>query len=203
MRKFVIALAFAFGAFGFARSAMLETGGALAETPTSQSIYEGLKQAALTEARITQYLAARKDVEAVFADAPADSADKPDPAIAARLEAAARKHQFASYDDFDAVAGNIALVRRSRCEHEKICRPRSGAETDDGGCRGGRQSIGGGQEADARRIDRRTRERRSAPNSPGISRWSSGVMTNWPGQSRKTSNPHPLRTCIRPAVRNS
>ena len=110
MRKLMTGLVLAICAGGFAPSAIPGTGAALAQTESSGSIYEELKQAPLTEPQIKQYLAAQKDMEAVFADAPADAADNPDPKTMAKLEAVAKKNHFASYDDFNAVAGNIALV---------------------------------------------------------------------------------------------
>ena len=111
MRKLMTGLALAICAVGFAPAAIRGTWAALAQTEPSGSIYEGLKQAALTEPLIKQYIAAQKDMEAVFADAPAEAADKPDPKTLARLEAVAKKNHFASYEEFNAVAGNIALVR--------------------------------------------------------------------------------------------
>jgi hypothetical protein len=110
MRKLMTGLALAICAVGFAPSAMLGTGAALAQAEPSGSIYEGLKQAPLSEAQIKQYLAAQKDIEAVFGDAPPEAGDKPDPKIAAKLEAMAKKYHFASYDEFNAVAGNIAII---------------------------------------------------------------------------------------------
>ena len=108
MRKLTTGLAFAICAVGFAPPAILGTGAALAQA--EPSIYEGLKQAPLTEPLIKQYIAAQKDIEAVLGDAPPEAADKPDPKIAAKLEAIAKKYQFASYDEFNAVAGNIAII---------------------------------------------------------------------------------------------
>jgi hypothetical protein len=110
MRKLMTGLVLAICAGGLAPSPIPGTGAALAQTEPSGSIYEELKQAPLTEPQIKQYLAAQKDMEAVFADAPADAADNPDPKTMAKLEAVAKKSHFASYDEFNAVAGNIALV---------------------------------------------------------------------------------------------
>jgi len=108
MRKLMTGLAFAICALGSAPPTILGTGAALAQT--EPSIYAGLKQAPLTEAQIKQYLAAQKEIEAVLGGEPPNAADKPDPKIAAKLEAIAKKYHFASYDEFNAVAGNIALV---------------------------------------------------------------------------------------------
>jgi hypothetical protein len=108
MRKLMTGLALAICAVGVAPPAILGTGAALAQA--EPSIYQALKQAPLTEPQIKQYLAAQKDIEAVLGDAPPEAADKPDPKIAAKLEAIAKKYYFASYDEFNAVAGNIAIV---------------------------------------------------------------------------------------------
>jgi hypothetical protein len=110
MRKLMTGLAFAICTVGFAPAAVLGTGAALAQTEPSGSIYQGLRQVPLTEPQIKQYLAAQKDIEAVLGDAPPDAADKPDPKIAAKLETIAKKYHFASYDEFNAVAGNIAII---------------------------------------------------------------------------------------------
>jgi hypothetical protein len=110
MRNTFSGVAFAILALSPAPATLPWSAAAFADEPPAQSIYANLKQAALTEAQVTQYLAAQKDMEAVFASAPADAGDKVDPATLAKLEAAAKKHQFASYDDFNAVAGNIAIV---------------------------------------------------------------------------------------------
>jgi hypothetical protein len=111
MRKFMTGLALAICALGSAPSAIVGTGAALAQAqPPGGSAFAGLKQAPLTEAQIAQYLAAQKDMEAVFAGLPPEAADKPDPKITAKLEAIAKKYHFASYDEFNSVAGNIALV---------------------------------------------------------------------------------------------
>jgi hypothetical protein len=111
MRKFMTGLALAICALGSAPSAIVGTGAALAQAqPPGGSVFAGLKQAPLTETQIKQYLAAQKDMEAVLGGLPPEAADKPDPKITAKLEAVAKKYHFASYDDFNSVAGNIALV---------------------------------------------------------------------------------------------
>src|SRR5271170_4705195 len=72
MRKFVTGLALAICALGAAPSAILGTGAAFAQQAGSPpgSPDAGLKQAPLTEAQIKQYLAAQKEVAAVFASLP-------------------------------------------------------------------------------------------------------------------------------------
>jgi hypothetical protein len=81
---------------------------AQAQTPAPSD--DELKQALLTEAQITQYIAAQKELQAIFADAPNDAGDTPDPKTMARLQALAKKYKFASYDELNDVSGNIALV---------------------------------------------------------------------------------------------
>src|SRR5277367_4993013 len=110
MRKFMTGLALAICALGSAPSAIVGTGAAFAQAEPPGSAFAGLKQAPLTEAQIKQYLAAQKDIEAVLGALPPEAADKPDPKITAKLEAVAKKYHFASYDDFNSMAGNIALV---------------------------------------------------------------------------------------------
>lgn len=67
-----------------------------------------LKQIALTEKQIEGVLAAGKDIDAIT-DKIADDA-KPDPKVDAQLAAAAKKHGFASYDEYITVVDNISLV---------------------------------------------------------------------------------------------
>ena len=117
MRKFVTGLALAICALGAAPSAILGTGAAFAQQAGSPpgAPEAGLKQAPLTEAQIKQYLAAQKEVAAVFASlppppAPPAAPPPPDPKILARLDAIAKKYHFASFDDFATVEGNIQLV---------------------------------------------------------------------------------------------
>lgn len=67
-----------------------------------------LKQIALTERQIQGVLAAQKDFDAVMEKLPQDAA--PDAKAVAQLDAVARKNGFASYDDYNNVMDNIALV---------------------------------------------------------------------------------------------
>ena len=69
---------------------------------------ESLKQVALTEAQIDSFIAAQKEMVPIVAKAP--QADHPDPKIMEQLEAVAKKHNFASYDEFDDVDETIGLV---------------------------------------------------------------------------------------------
>jgi hypothetical protein len=67
-----------------------------------------IKQIALTEKQIEGVLSAQKDVDAITDKIP-DNA-KPDPKIDAQLDAVAKKHGFASYDEYNTVVDNISLV---------------------------------------------------------------------------------------------
>jgi hypothetical protein len=66
-----------------------------------------LKQIKLTEKQVQSYIAAQDDLNAVTSKI---KGDKPDPKLVAELETAAKKHGFASLQELDEIAGNIALV---------------------------------------------------------------------------------------------
>jgi hypothetical protein len=72
-----------------------------AETPT-------LKQIALTDKQIDGVLAAQKDMDAITAKLPENTA--PDQKVIGQLDAVAKKYGFASYDDYNNVVDNISLV---------------------------------------------------------------------------------------------
>jgi len=67
-----------------------------------------IKQIALTEKQIEAVLAAQKEIDAITDKLPDDA--KPDPKVDAQLEAVAKKHGFASYDEYNTVVDNISLV---------------------------------------------------------------------------------------------
>jgi hypothetical protein len=98
------------GLLAAALGALPAPASAQAETQPTGSIYDQLKQGPLTEAEIKQYIAAEGEMEAAMQQISPDADDKPDPKIMARLDEIAKKYNFVSYDDFDTVAGNIALV---------------------------------------------------------------------------------------------
>ena len=84
----------------------LPSASALAQADQGQ---EQVKQISLTDAQITQFIAAQKDMNAIFAKIP-QGTEKPDPKIMAQLEATAKKYKFASFEDYNDVAANIGLV---------------------------------------------------------------------------------------------
>src|SRR5436190_1430085 len=67
-----------------------------------------LKQMPLTDKQIEGVLAAQNDMEAITEKLPDNV--KPDPQVIAQLDAVARKHGFASYDEYNDVVDNISLV---------------------------------------------------------------------------------------------
>ena len=67
-----------------------------------------IKQMALTDKQIDGVLAAQKDMDAITAKLPDNAA--PDQKVLAQLEAVAKKHGFAGYDDYNTVVDNISLV---------------------------------------------------------------------------------------------
>ena len=67
-----------------------------------------LKQIALTDKQLDGVLAAQKDMDAITEKLPDNTA--PDAKVMAQLDAVAKKHGFASYDDYNNVVDNISLV---------------------------------------------------------------------------------------------
>lgn len=67
-----------------------------------------LKQIALTDKQLDGVLAAQKDLDAITEKLPENTA--PDAKVIAQLDAVAKKHGFASYDDYNNVVDNISLV---------------------------------------------------------------------------------------------
>ncbi|MCP3386579.1 MULTISPECIES: hypothetical protein [unclassified Bradyrhizobium] len=71
------------------------------QTPT-------LKQVALTDKQLDGVLAAQKDMDAITEKLPENTA--PDAKVMAQLDGVAKKHGFASYDDYNNVVDNVSLV---------------------------------------------------------------------------------------------
>jgi len=67
-----------------------------------------LKQVALTDKQLEGVLAAQKDMDAITAKLPENTA--PDAKVLAQLDAVAKKHGFAGSDDYNNVVDNISLV---------------------------------------------------------------------------------------------
>jgi hypothetical protein len=69
-----------------------------------------VKQVALTDKQIDAYLAAKKEVDGILEKMPEGGSGQPDPKIMVKLDAVAKKYNFAGYADYDAVEANIGLV---------------------------------------------------------------------------------------------
>jgi hypothetical protein len=67
-----------------------------------------LKQIALTQAQIDNVLASAKEIDAVTQKLPQNA--PPSAKAVGQLDGIAKKHGFASYDDYNTVMGNISLV---------------------------------------------------------------------------------------------
>ena len=112
MRPIVVPFlaALAVGGLAFVGPSAL-TGAAFAQNQPPQGGEDaGPPQIALTEAQIQNFVAAQPDVGAIMAKLPPGAEEKPDPKIMAALDAAAKKHGFASFQDLSVVSGNIGLV---------------------------------------------------------------------------------------------
>ncbi|QOZ06977.1 hypothetical protein [Bradyrhizobium sp. CCBAU 51765] len=77
-------------------------------TAPAQQQAPALKQIALTDKQLDGVLAAQKDMDAITEKLPENTA--PDQKVIAQLEEVAKKHGFASYDDYNNVVDNVSLV---------------------------------------------------------------------------------------------
>ena len=73
-----------------------------------------VKQIKLTDQQIEGFINAQKDMSAV-AEKMQSNSDKPDPKVQAELESIAKKHGFASFQEYDDVAANISMVMAGIC----------------------------------------------------------------------------------------
>ena len=110
MPRFVRSLAAAASLAVLSPTAALAPAPALAQSQPAAEANQQVKQIALTDAQIEGYLAAQPEIEAILAKAPPNAAENPDPKVMAQLDAAVKKHKFASYEEFDDIGANIGLV---------------------------------------------------------------------------------------------
>jgi hypothetical protein len=89
---------------------LLAPDAALAQAQSAAAPDEPMKQIALTEAQIQSYISAAAEIEPILDKAPQSDSDQPDPKLLSQLDAVAKKHQFASFEDYQDVAANIGLV---------------------------------------------------------------------------------------------
>jgi hypothetical protein len=110
MARFVRSLAAAVSIACLAPLAMAAAPGAAFGQTRQPATEEALEQFALTEAQIQAFLDAQSEIAPILAKQPQSESDKPDPKVMAQLDAIAKKHKFASYDEFADVGANISLV---------------------------------------------------------------------------------------------
>ena len=89
---------------------LLAPDAALAQNQPAGAPDQPMKQIALTDAQIQSYLAAAADIEPMLEKIPQSDSGQVDAKVLTQLDAAAKKHQFASFDDYQDVAANIGLV---------------------------------------------------------------------------------------------
>jgi hypothetical protein len=85
--------------------------GALSENVVAQgatSPDENLKQIALTDVQIENFIGAQKEIVPIIAKAP--PGDQADPKVMEQLEEVVKKYKFANYAEFHDVAENVGLV---------------------------------------------------------------------------------------------
>jgi hypothetical protein len=83
---------------------------AMAQAAATPPQEQALTQVALTESQVEAYLAVEPEIQPIVAKIPEDSSQAPDPKILSQLDAIAKKHKFASYEEFDGIGENISLV---------------------------------------------------------------------------------------------
>src|SRR5262245_58497821 len=80
------------------------------QVPTAAVAEPAIKQIKLTEKQIEGFINAQKDISAVVEKMQGAVTDKPNPKIQAELAAAAKKHGFKDFQDYEDVAANISMV---------------------------------------------------------------------------------------------
>ena len=119
MREFIRPVAVTFSIVCLAASvAALSTDSALAQAKGGQMAPAqaappmgqppAVKQMALTDKQVEGVIGAAKDMDALSEKMPENG--KPDPKLIAQFDATAKKHGFASYDEYNTVVDNIGLV---------------------------------------------------------------------------------------------
>lgn len=87
-------------------AALAPAGPALAQDQAAEA---PVKQVVLTDAQIENYIAAKKDVDAVIQTLP-EGTDTPDAKTKAKLDGAVKKHGFAQFQDYSDVENNVSIV---------------------------------------------------------------------------------------------
>lgn len=94
MRKTIRAFAIVLAAVAFAAA-------------SNAAFAQNAKQIRLTDKHIQGYISAQDDITAISETI---KSEQPDPKTLSQLDAAAKKHGFASFSEFEEVAANISLV---------------------------------------------------------------------------------------------
>jgi hypothetical protein len=89
---------------------LLAPAAALAQSQPAAAPDEPMKQIALTEAQVQSYLDAAVDIEPMLDKIPQNDSGQLDAKVMTQLDAVAKKHQFASFEDYQDVAANIGVV---------------------------------------------------------------------------------------------
>jgi hypothetical protein len=104
----IAGLAMSFGALSSGQAFAQAKQGAPAQAAPPAGQPPQLKQIALTQKQIDDVLASQKEMDAITDKLP-DNAP-PDAKVIGQLDAIAKKHGFASYDEYNTVLDNISLV---------------------------------------------------------------------------------------------
>ena len=78
------------------------------------------KQIQLTEKQVLGFIAAQKDMAPILEKIQGPAADQLPPQIKAELEAAAKKHGFKDFNDYDEVTANITMVMTGMDSKTKV-----------------------------------------------------------------------------------
>jgi hypothetical protein len=68
------------------------------------------KEIALTEKKVEGFIAAQKDLAALTQKSPPRPGEKPDQKVIEELEAIAKRHGFANFNEYGEVAANIGII---------------------------------------------------------------------------------------------
>jgi hypothetical protein len=104
----IAGLAMSFGALSSDQALAQAKQGAPAQAAPPAGQPPQFKQIALTQKQIDDVLASQKEMDAITEKLP-DNAP-PDAKVNAQLDAVAKKHGFAGYDEYNTVIDNISLV---------------------------------------------------------------------------------------------
>jgi hypothetical protein len=104
----IAGLAVSFGALSSGAALAQAKQDAPAQTTAPAGQPPQLKQIALTDKQIDGVLASQKEMDAITDKLPDNAA--PDAKVVAQLDTVAKKHGFASYDEYNTVIDNISLV---------------------------------------------------------------------------------------------